>query len=260
MNSIQSNIDSKNSETEPTLRDLFIFIFSAKWFSLLGIVIGLLIAATYSFNTPNIYQSRVVVQIQPSFTHYKNFQINASSDEIMERLLFANAPEQIFTYIEPTSKSITLDSIRIILNSSTLSKGGTFLTLLVSSDSATTSQKLAGHIGDAIISFVTDLNQARIASYEKILNHNKIFISQNHGKIVNLEFIALTNDLELNLNAIKSTRPKIVDGPTLPNNTVAKKTSTMLILGAFCGFILGLLLFYLKNIYLARLKGDLSSY
>jgi uncharacterized protein involved in exopolysaccharide biosynthesis len=54
--------------------------------------------------------------------------------------------------------------------------------------------------------------------------------------------------------------PKIVDGPTLPNNPVAKKTSAMLILGAFCGFILGLLLFYLKNIYLGKIKADLSNY
>ena len=257
MNSIQSNIDSKNSESEPTLKDLFIFIFSAKWFSLFGIIIGLLIAATYSFNIPNIYNSKVIVQIQPSFTYAKNFQINASSDEIMERLLFDSTAEEIFTYIEPISKSTTPDSIRIILNSSTLSKGGTFLNLVVSSDSANTSQKLAGQIGNAIILLVTNLNQPRITYYEKILNQNKITISQNYGKMANFDFIALTNDLDLYLNTIKSTGPRIVDGPTLSNNPAAKKTSTILILGVFCGFILGLLLFYLKNIYLGKLKGDL---
>lgn len=234
-------------ETELTIGDVITFITKAKWFAFAGIAIGAIAAVSYLAITPSIYESKIVIQIQPTSSNIAINQITISSDELLERLTFSQTADQIIGNMQPTPSDEAQSAIRDTLKLATTTKGGVFLNLIVKAHSSAIAQELAKQLGHGTTVFIINLNAPKIAYLEKLLNANKALLASGNNRIDVAGLQTSTLGLEALLSSPESLRPKIVDGPSQSNAPSSPKSKPILLLGSLLGLILGLLLFYLKT-------------
>ncbi|MBU3635945.1 hypothetical protein ICN35_10795 [Polynucleobacter sp. es-GGE-1] len=247
-----SNNTPVNPDPELTLGDVVTFVIKAKWFALAGIAIGIIVAIAYLTITPSIYESRIVIQIQPSSSNVAINQITVSSDELLERLMFSQTADQIINIMQPTPNMDAQSNVRNALKLASISKGGVFLNLTVKSSSAAGAQELAGQLGNGTIAIIKKLNVPKIAYLEKLLNSNKALLASNNAKFDMVGLQTSTLGLEALLSSPESLQPNIVDGPSPPDTPTSPKSKPILLLGVLLGMILGLLLFHFKQIYIKK--------
>jgi uncharacterized protein involved in exopolysaccharide biosynthesis len=247
MNNTHASNTQTHLEPELTLGDVITFIVKAKWFALVGIAIGAIAAVGYLAITPSIYESKIVIQIQPTSSNIAINQITISSDELLERLMFSQTADQIIGNMQPTPSDEAQSAIRDALKLATTTKGGIFLNLIVKANSSATAQELAKQLGHGTTAIIINLNAPKIAYLEKLLNTNKALLASGNSRIDVAGLQTSTLGLEALLSSPESLQPKIVDGPSRSNAPSSPKSKPILLLGALLGLILGLVLFYLKT-------------
>lgn len=252
MTNIHSSYPQKNPESELTLGDVLAFLVNAKFFALAGIVIGALSAISYLAITPRVYESKVVIQIQPSGNSNSINLVTVTPEELLERLNFSHTTAQVAKILQLSPGDEEYQSINNSLKSAVIGKGGTFLTLTTKANSSNKAEELAQKIADATIVIIAQLNAPKIAYLEKLLDTNKQLIASGNNKIDIASLRTENLALEALLGSPESLRPTIVDGPIFSNAPISPKTNPILLLGALLGLGLSLLLFQLKNIYFKK--------
>jgi uncharacterized protein involved in exopolysaccharide biosynthesis len=252
VHSHSSHSSYSNPDPELTVGDVIAFAIKAKWFALVGVVIGVIVALSYLAITPSVYESKVVIQIQPSSSNVAINQITVGSDELLERLMFSQTADQIISIMQPTPNMDAQSNVRDALKLASTSKGGIFLNLTVKSSSAAGAQELAGQLGNGTIAVIKKLNAPKIAYLEKLLKSNKALLASNNTKIDTAGLQTSTLGLEALLSSPESLQPNIVDGPSLSNAPTSPKSKLILLLGSLLGMILGLLSFHFKQIYIKK--------
>lgn len=248
----QSCYPQNNPENELTLGDVITFLIKAKWFVVLGMVIGVLTAISYLAFTPSVYQSKVIIQIQPlGNNNYINL-VTTTPDELLERLSFSQTAAQIARIAKISDSDENYPRVVEALKSAVVGKGGVFLTLIVKANSAGSAEALAQKIADATIINISQLNAPRVAYLERLLDINKQLIATGNSKLDIASLRTSILALETLLGSPESLKPSIVDGPTLSNSPVSPKSKPTLLLGALLGLLLGLLLFYLKKTFFQK--------
>lgn len=252
MANIHSSYPQENPGSELTLGDVLTFLVNAKFFALAGIVIGALAAISYLAITPHVYESKVVIQIQPSGNSNSINLVTVTPDELLERLNFSHTTAQIAKILQIPQRDEEYQRVNQSLKSAVIGKGGTFLTLTTKANSPDTAEKLAQKIADATIIFIAQLNAPKITYLEKLLDTNKQLIASGNNKIDIASLRTSNLALEALLGSPESLKPIVVDGPTFSNSSISPKTNLILLLGTLLGLGLGLLLFHFKNNYLKK--------
>jgi LPS O-antigen subunit length determinant protein (WzzB/FepE family) len=248
----QSHHPQNNPENELTLGDVITFLIKAKWFAIVGMVIGALAAISYLAITPSVYQSKVIIQIQPSGNNNSINLVSVNTDELLERFSFSQTVAQVAQIAKVPKSDENYSRIREVLTSAIVGKGGTFLALTTKANSAGSAEELAQKIADATIVIINQLNAPKIAHLERLLETNKQLIASGNSRVDIVSLHTSNLSLEALLGSPESLKPMIVDGPTLSNSPITPKSKPTLLLGALLGLGLGLLLFYLKKTFFKK--------
>ena len=247
MNTPYSSNTPVNPDPELTLGDVVTFVIKAKWFALAGIAIGIIVAIAYLTITPSIYESRIVIQIQPTSSNIALNQLTISSDELLERLTFSQTADQILQLMQPKPNAQAESAARDALKSVSITKGGVFLNLTVKEHSPVAAQELGKELGSATIALISKLNAPKIAYLKKLLDNNKALLASSSQKVDTAGLQTSTLGLEVLLSSPESLQPQIVDGPSFSASAVSPKSKPILLLGALLGLLTGLLWFYYKE-------------
>jgi len=250
----QSHHPQNNPENELTLGDVITFLIKAKWFAIIGMVIGALAAISYLAITPSVYQSKVIIQIQPLAYSNSTNLVTVNPDELLERFSFSQTAVQIAQIAKISKSDENYSRIGEALTSAKIGKGGTFLTLTTEANSAGSAEALAQKIADATIVIINQLNAPKIAYLERLLDTNKQLIASGNSRVDIASLRTGNLAVEALLASPEKLKPAIVDGPTLSNSPTSPKSKPTLLLGALLGLGLGLLLFYLKKDLFQKIK------
>jgi hypothetical protein len=242
-----SNNTPVNPDPELTLGDVVTFVIKAKWFALAGIAIGIIVAIAYLTITPSIYESRIVIQIQPTSGNVALNQITISSDELLERLTFSQTANQVLQLMQPKPNAQAESVVRDTLKSASITKGGIFLHLTVKEHSPMAAEELGKELGNATIALISKLNAPKIAYLKKLLDSNKALLASGSQKVDIAGLQTSTLGLEALLGSPESLQPQLVDGPSFSASAVSPKSRPILLLGALLGLLTGLLWFYYKE-------------
>ena len=234
-----------NTEAELTLGDVINFIFNGKWFALVGIVFGAGAALSYLAMAPNVYESNVTIQIQPTNYFPGNNTVTISSEDLIERFKFSKTAQEISLLINLPSNDNSYLTLLETLRSAQISKAGTFLTLTIKTDSLTSSEELAQKITDASIDYIYQKHIFKLKYLERFYIKKQELISTLNSEVKIVDSTITTLSIEDFLSSPELLKPFIVDGPSIKK--IAPKKNSILLLGSLLGLGLGLLFFYLKN-------------
>lgn len=226
-----------------TLEDVMAFVIKAKWFALAGIAIGIITASIFIAITPNIYESKIVIQIKPHLNFNNIIQVS-NSDDLLERLTFSSADGEILQLMQLKLNAQAENEVRNAIKLASINKNGRYLKLTIKERSPMAAQELSKELGNAMIAFINQSNAPKISYYKKLFDMNKALLTSSSQKINLAELQALNLELESVLSAPELLQPKIAD---ISVTVVPKKNKPILLLGTLLGLLIGLLWFYYKE-------------
>jgi capsular polysaccharide biosynthesis protein len=243
MMSPNSSDTQSNPNHELTLGDVIGFIAKAKWFVLVGVVIGAVIASIYLAIIPPVYQSSITIQINNT----NGANAVANTTEFVESFPLDKNFNELLSLIQPEPSTSIKATLNDAIKSATISKTGNLLTFNVKTNSAVDSQELAAKLANGAITIIDQLRAPNIANLQKNLTLKKALLaSANSTKdTFNLQLSII--ELEILLSSQSNSKPSIVNGPTISSSPISPKRNPILLLGALLGLALGLALFYLKD-------------
>ena len=238
-------------QPEITPVDIWNFLCKAKWFVVVGMIVGCLVATIYLIVTPPIYISKVIIEVFPA---YKNPLLTnlISSDDLVNRLEFDRSILDITTSMKLVEGSPQQTWVNEALKTASPAKGGVFLNITIKSNTPKNAQELAQELSLAVITLVNKLNNSKLIYFQKALAAQKSNLILASSDILKIEIQSKIFELEYAINNASELGPTIASGPTFSPNPISPNKKSAILLALFLGAVTGCIAYYLKGLLLKK--------